>query len=293
LIEQYQDEIALIRYHTAGDPFYEYNPEENAERIDYYFGTSNSHLFIDGIVDAGYWHDPWEDYFLARMEVTSPLDITIGGSYDSESRYLDLGISVTATDEIVLGDLRLQCVMIENGIYWQAPNGLEYHNQTMRDMIPDGQGETFSIENGQTVDFVRQFYIDEELDADSCEMVVFVQAHQAMEVLQASKVKIPDLTETMAYGEPGELPSAFRLYPSYPNPFNAKTRILYDLIEASEVRVEIYDVTGRRMACLFSGAQQPGEHSVIWDASGFSSGIYFARLEAGRLSKNVKMVLLK
>jgi hypothetical protein len=293
LIEQYQGEIALIRYHTPGDPFYEYNPEENAERIDYYDGTSNSHLFIDGIVDAGYWHEPWEDDFLARMEVESPLEITIGGSYDSESRYADLDISVTATDEITQSDLRLQCVTIENGIYWQAPNGLEIHNQTMRDMIPDGQGETFSIENGQTVDFVRRIHIDGELNADSCEMVVFVQAHQAREVLQASKVKIPDLIETMVDEKPGELPSALRLYPSYPNPFNAKTKILYDLIEASEVSVEIYNVIGQQMACLFSGIQQAGEHSIIWDASGFPSGIYFARLEAGELSKSVKMVLLR
>ncbi len=293
MIDQYQEEIALIRYHTPGDPFYQYNPEENAERIDYYDGTSNSHLFIDGIVDAGYWHEPWEDDFLSRMEVGSPLEITIGGSYESESRYVDLDISVTATDEITQSDLRLQCVTLENGIYWQAPNGLEIHNQTMRDMVPDGQGEAFSIENGQTVDFVRRVYVDEELNADSCEIVVFAQAHQAREVLQASKVKIPDLIETMVDGGPGELPSALRLYPSYPNPFNAKTKILYDLIEASEVTVEIYNVIGQQVVSLFSGIQQAGEHSIIWDAPGFPSGIYFARLEAGGRSKSVKMVLLR
>ncbi len=293
MTEQYQEEIALIRYHTPGDPFYQYNPEENAERIDYYDGTSNSHLFIDGIVDAGYWHEPWEDDFLARMEVGSPLEITIGGSYDSESRYVDLDISVTATDEITWDDLRLQCVTVENGIYWQAPNGLEIHNQVMRDMVPDGQGEEFSISNGETVEFGRDFFLDDVLNADSCEFMIFVQAHGTRDVLQAGKVKLPDLDETEIRDDSGRLPVASRINSCYPNPFNAFTTIRYSLFEESDLAIGIYNLLGQRVATIFEGTQEAGEHSVVWNASAFPSGVYFARLEAKGRSESVKMLLLR
>ena len=47
------------------------------------------------------------------------------------------------------------------------------------------------------------------------------------------------------------------------------------------------------MATLFDEFQAAGEHSIVWDASGFTSGIYFARLESGGETKNFKMVLMK
>jgi hypothetical protein len=47
------------------------------------------------------------------------------------------------------------------------------------------------------------------------------------------------------------------------------------------------------VASLDEGTQQAGEHSITWDAEGYPSGIYFARLENGEHSQSIKMVLLK
>lgn len=80
---------------------------------------------------------------------------------------------------------------------------------------------------------------------------------------------------------------------NYPNPFNASTTVSYSLPGEAEVSICIYNLLGQRVAILFEGTQQAGEHSISWDASGFPSGIYFARLDAGGNSQNVKMVLLK
>jgi hypothetical protein len=88
-------------------------------------------------------------------------------------------------------------------------------------------------------------------------------------------------------------PDKFMLFQNYPNPFNAATTISYSLPEQSEVIISIYNLLGQRVAVLHDGAEEAGSHSIKWDASDFPSGIYFARLEMGDHSENIKMVLLK
>ena len=79
----------------------------------------------------------------------------------------------------------------------------------------------------------------------------------------------------------------------YPNPFNATTSIKYSLSKSGPVNLSIYNLLGQKVATLFEGVQAAGEHSIIWDAGRFSSGIYFARLSTNDDSKNIRMVLLK
>ncbi len=78
-----------------------------------------------------------------------------------------------------------------------------------------------------------------------------------------------------------------------PNPFNATTSIMFNLTEETEVKLEVYDLLGRRVATLADGAYNAGEHSVTWDASDYSSGVYFYRLEAGDEVFTKRMTLLK
>ncbi len=80
---------------------------------------------------------------------------------------------------------------------------------------------------------------------------------------------------------------------NHPNPFNAATTIKYQIPYESEISLSIYNLLGQRVEKLFEGAQNPGEHSLTWDASHFPSGIYFARLETAGRTENIKMVLLK
>jgi len=78
-----------------------------------------------------------------------------------------------------------------------------------------------------------------------------------------------------------------------PNPFNPSTTISYSIPEQSDVRIEIYNIIGQRVATLLDGNKQAGYHSIVWQADNHPSGVYFARLEAGGRAENVKMVLLK
>ncbi len=89
------------------------------------------------------------------------------------------------------------------------------------------------------------------------------------------------------------LPSEFALLNNYPNPFNASTVIEYHLPEASEVKLEVYNLIGEKVATLVDGKQEAGYKSVTWDASSVSSGLYFYRLTCGDFSEAKMMMLVK
>ncbi|UCE67212.1 MAG: T9SS type A sorting domain-containing protein [Candidatus Zixiibacteriota bacterium] len=82
-------------------------------------------------------------------------------------------------------------------------------------------------------------------------------------------------------------------FTNYPNPFNAKTTIRYSLPNKSEMTLAIYNLLAQQVETVFDGVQNPGEHTLTWDASHLPSGIYFARLETADRTENIKMVLLK
>jgi len=90
-----------------------------------------------------------------------------------------------------------------------------------------------------------------------------------------------------------ELPSEYTLRQNYPNPFNPSTTIGYDLPQSSEVRLDVYNVLGQRVATLVNMAQQAGRHEITMDASHLSSGVYFYHFTAGEFRQIKKMMLLK
>ncbi len=80
---------------------------------------------------------------------------------------------------------------------------------------------------------------------------------------------------------------------AYPNPFNMTATISFELPRAREIRIRIYDVTGREVRELVKGMQTAGDHELRYDASGLASGIYFVRLTAGDLAVTTKALLIK
>ncbi len=89
------------------------------------------------------------------------------------------------------------------------------------------------------------------------------------------------------------VPNQFRLYNNYPNPFNPVTQFRFDLPEASHVVLEIYNITGQKTATVVDRYFEAGSHSVTWDASDVSSGVYFYRIKAGDFVDSRKMTLIK
>ncbi len=89
-----------------------------------------------------------------------------------------------------------------------------------------------------------------------------------------------------------ETPGTFALEQNYPNPFNPTTTISFNLPEASEYIITIYDITGRLVESI-SGEAPAGPVSVDWNATNRASGVYLYRVTAGVNSASRKMLLLK
>ena len=88
-------------------------------------------------------------------------------------------------------------------------------------------------------------------------------------------------------------PRKFGLEQNYPNPFNPSTVINYSLENPSHVSVKIFNMLGKEVATLIDKIMSPGQHTVQWNAQGFSSGIYFYQLKTGDIIQTKKMVLLR
>ena len=89
------------------------------------------------------------------------------------------------------------------------------------------------------------------------------------------------------------IPSELRLLPCYPNPFNPTTNITFTITSRSFVTIKIVDLFGREVSIISSGEMEAGTYTHQWNASVYSSGIYYCRIQAGNFIGTEKLVLLK
>jgi hypothetical protein len=89
------------------------------------------------------------------------------------------------------------------------------------------------------------------------------------------------------------LPGSFALKQNYPNPFNPSTEIAFDLPKASHVELTVFNVLGQELETLVNNDLAAGSHSVQFDASRYSSGVYFYRIQAEDFQETKKMMLVK
>jgi len=106
---------------------------------------------------------------------------------------------------------------------------------------------------------------------------------------------IPEDVIQIAYRQHNadNLPTEFALHQNYPNPFNPITEISFCLPNAVDVKLEIFNIMGQKVATVADRRFEAGNHTIEWNGSQVASGVYLYRLRAGDYVESRKMILLK
>ena len=87
--------------------------------------------------------------------------------------------------------------------------------------------------------------------------------------------------------------NGYKLFQNYPNPFNPTTTITYAVPKAGIISIKVFDILGREVATVVNEYKSVGQHSIIFDGSGLTSGVYVYQLKANNFVATHKLVLLK
>jgi hypothetical protein len=90
-----------------------------------------------------------------------------------------------------------------------------------------------------------------------------------------------------------DAPAQFAVSQNSPNPFNPTTTINFEIAKAGNVTIDVYNVAGQKVDTIVDEYMEDGPHSKVWDATGFSAGVYFYTVKSGNFSKTMSMTLLK
>ena len=89
------------------------------------------------------------------------------------------------------------------------------------------------------------------------------------------------------------VPTEFNLSQNYPNPFNPSTKIDFQIPENGNVKITLYDMTGREVAVILNEVKEAGYYNVNFNGSNLSTGAYFYRINANDFTATKKMTLIK
>ncbi len=109
---------------------------------------------------------------------------------------------------------------------------------------------------------------------------------EQVEVIELDQTTVDDFTDQ-------SLPSRVKLHQNYPNPFNASTHIRFDLPSREHVKIEVFDILGRKVTTLTDAVYEKGSHQVSFNASNLSSGTYYYRLTTSVIAERKALVLTK
>lgn len=141
----------------------------------------------------------------------------------------------------------------------------------------------------------NQFTIGKEMDPFLYDIGLGdLNGDGALDILHSGFPALISFSDTATTGvEENIQPNKFYLSQNYPNPFNPVTVISFQLPSSGSVTLKVYDVLGKEIASLVDGYKTAGRYSVTFDASRFTSGIYFYKITSGVWTETRKMILLK
>ena len=243
-------------------------------------------------------------YFISDLElITDVIEVTIPEEITQIYTLVDVEITIDSVLHPSVSDLEFY--LTHNGvtdtfIYQSSCNGENFFNTTLSDMGAN------SISSG-TAPYTGIYSPDQPLSMfagmdPSGEWTLGIYDGMVGNTGQFKGwgLHLYFETPTGVDQELVEIIKSFQLEQNYPNPFNPITTIQWQLPESGTVTLKIYDVLGREVTILVNEELSAGEHEVNFNASRFSTGVYFYQLKvypanggAGEFIQTKKMILLK
>ncbi len=147
-----------------------------------------------------------------------------------------------------------------------------------------GGDNDFTVVPGSSVNFTHEIF-DNQGDNHALDG----SFDPTVYTLDLTNIPTTEIEEKIA----GDMPKSFYLNQNYPNPFNPSTTIEFNIPQTSFVSLKIYNLKGEEVATLIDEEKQSGRFHIEFNASGFSSGVYFYKLNAGTFFQIRKMILMK
>ncbi len=231
------------------------------------------------------------------MNHPAPVTITMSGTYDPllRSGVVNAQFRNDSTDAI---KGRVIFVITEDSIYYEGPNGDNWHNHVPRDYLPDENGDTATILAGDSLTITQAFAIDPSWILAKCQIATWIQndsmyADSTKEIWQAGVIDVADLP-SMASEEIHGAFSSLEIA-AFPNPCVDGTTFSFNLFKGLRYHINIFDVTGRNINNL-NGTAKGGAESINWDGrdsngNTLNSGIYFYQFRVNNGTSSGKIVV--
>lgn len=265
------DSVACELYNVNGQG------SSNVDATNNWWGTS-----ISGNVDGKIYD--WFDNSSLGLTTYSPILASIGTSAPVST---PTGLSLSGTGPYTLTwTANPESDIAGYKVYWDTSDELQYANA-----VDAGNTTSYaSLPAGSYYVTVTAYDSMALSETDLASTVVNEKQTAGHESWFAAPVSTSGAT---AVNSASGTVYQFGLNQNYPNPFNPSTTFSFTLPRTSQATLKVFDILGREVATVLDGQFSAGIHSVTWNASRLSSGVYFYRLQTGQLSSTRRLTLVK
>lgn len=286
------DKINYIYYHMVypypTDLLYTQSAMDSDARHAYYAqAPATPRGIFDGVPQGS--SSGWITTLNNLTQTQSPLKILLSGTRSNPE--FQITANVTRTGNITDTDLVLHFVVVED-VYYNGNNSISDHKHVMRKMLPTSSGLPITINLNESKNYQQTILLDQLWDADSLNVVVFVQSTSSKTVYQSETISYDDLTVT-GVEDQRVVPDNFILFQNYPNPFNPSTKIKFQIAKDGFTSIKIFNVLGNEVKTLVNNNLSAGSYEFDFNAADLSSGTYFYTLTSGDYKQTKKMILIK
>ena len=210
---------------------------------------------------------PWE------LESCNPTQIINETSTDNGVTWVDNGTNV-------YGDFNIDC--LPQTYTWENRDGNQAERHFDYDVLSGGKiSSTYDNSNTRCTKITSKEFVDN----------IWVNSEKTSYGYKGLDIDLETESETA-------IPDKFVLAQNYPNPFNPNTNIEFSLSEETNVKLSVYDLTGKIIKEIVNTQMQIGNHNIVWDGTStdgvkVGAGVYLYKLQTDNFSESKKMILLK